>query len=85
MSTFPCDCASETAGKWADIHSSDCAIFKCGVCGEGAFVSPPGEAPTYCVECCPDHEYEYEPGEGKRCKTCNAEPPADYYADDFED
>jgi hypothetical protein len=80
MSSCPCDCAAPTEGKWADVHASGCAIFKCVECGGGAIVSPP-DGPTYCTECCPDHEYEYEPGEGRRCKTCFAEPPLDY-ADD---
>lgn len=79
MSTHPCDCASPSDGKWADTHSPHCAIFKCGTCGERAAISPPGDAPTYCAECCPDHEYEYERGEGHRCKTCFAEPADDWF------
>jgi hypothetical protein len=75
MSTHPCDCAAATEGAWTDIHAYGCAIFKCVGCGERAIVSPPGGEPTYCTECCPDHEYEREPGEGWRCKTCFAEPP----------
>lgn len=84
MSTYPCDCAAATTGKWADIHSHGCAIFKCGVCGEGAYVAPQGDEPTYCTKCCPDHQYEYERGEGRRCVTCHAEPPDDWYAEDFD-
>lgn len=82
MSTFPCDCAAASEGWWADVHSHGCAIFKCGVCGKGAFVAPNGSEPTYCTECCPDHDYGYERGEGWRCKTCHAEPPTDFYGEE---
>jgi hypothetical protein len=84
MSTLPCDCAAATEGKWKDAHSHGCAIFKCSVCGDGAYVAPPGDEPTYCTKHCPDHEYEYERGEGWRCKTCHAEPPLDFYESDFD-
>ena len=78
MSTFKCDCAAETEGKWNDIHSHGCAIFRCG-CGKQAYVAPQGDEPTYCTGCCPDHDYEYQRGEGWRCKTCHAEPSMDFY------
>ena len=80
MSTYHCDCA----GKLSDAHRHGCAIFKCGTCGEQAYVAPPGDGPTYCTKCCPDHEYEYERGVGRRCVTCFAEPPADWYQQDFD-
>lgn len=73
MSSYLCDCGAGRGG-----HGGHCAIFKCGTCGAQASISPP-EGETYCAECCPDHEYEYEPGEGRRCKTCFAEPPLDWY------
>ena len=37
---------------------------------------PPTTNTAYCQECCPDHNYIYEPHEGHRCATCFAEPPA---------
>jgi hypothetical protein len=79
VSSFPCDCAATTEGKWAGNHSHGCAIFKCGFCGKTAVVAPQGIEPTYCQDCCPDHDYAYERGEGWRCKTCHGEPPLDFY------
>ena len=80
MASYPCDCASPSQEMWTVNHTSRCAIFKCGTCGNTAAVSPPSDDdPTFCQECCPDHEYEYERGEGHRCKTCNAEPPLDWF------
>lgn len=84
MSTFPCNCAASTdvKSKWFDQHNSECAIFECGACGGHAYVAPQGNEPTYCTKCCPDHEYQYERGEGWRCLTCYAEPPDDWYQED---
>lgn len=76
MSTFPCDCPVATGGQIG--HSHACALFRCA-CGQVAMGAPDGDAPTYCPNCCPDHEYEYERGEGHRCKTCSAEPPHDWF------
>lgn len=84
MSSHPCDCAAATEGKWNDCHSHHCAIFKCGTCGEWSTVAPQGAEPTYCPKCCPDHDYQYERGEGKRCAICNAAPPDDWYCEDFD-
>lgn len=73
MSTFACDCG-EPVG-----HVYGCAMFKCSVCGEQCSVAPKGDDPTYCEKHCPDHQYEYERGEGHRCVTCNAPPPDDWF------
>jgi len=74
MSTYACDCTAN--------HSHECAIFKCSVCNRPAIVSAPGDEPTYCPLHCPEHDYRHEPGEGKRCTTCHAEPPHDWGCED---
>jgi hypothetical protein len=53
------------------------AMFGCKVCGEICDVSP-GEGLAVCPAHCEDHDYEYEPGDGHRCKHCFAERPADW-------
>ena len=54
----------------------------CAGCG-GDVLCWPNEGPAYCPECCPDHDYEYEPAERtRRCKTCSAEPPDDWWGYD---
>jgi hypothetical protein len=55
--------------------------FKCGVCGGDAIIEPP-DGPAICPNCCEDHDYVYERGEGHRCAHCFAEPPCDWYEDD---
>lgn len=80
-----CDCAATTDGKWADVHSHGCAIFKCSGCGAAAYVAPSDGSPAFCPEHCPDHIYNYERGEGWRCLTCYAEPPPDWYSSDAFD
>lgn len=51
--------------------------FKCGQCGADALCEPP-DGPAVCPACCEDHDYEYEPGFGKMCRHCSAEPPDDW-------
>lgn len=69
-----CDCGQPYG------HRHGCAIFKCSVCGEQCTVAPQ-DGPAFCEQHCPEHDYQYEPGEGPRCVICFAEPPADYYED----
>lgn len=70
--TQNCDCG-EPHG-----HKHNCALFTCFVCG-GPTLCAPDEGPAYCPEHCPDHDYKYEPCDGKRCVICSAEPPYDYW------
>lgn len=58
--------------------------FKCGTCGADALCEPQG-APALCPNCCEDHDYVYEHGEGRMCRHCSAEPPWDYYNDDYDE
>jgi hypothetical protein len=67
-----CDCGYQFG------HRHDCAIFRCSVCSV-LCDSAPAEGPTVCPEHCPDHDYRYERGEGKRCITCGAAPPPDWF------
>lgn len=76
MSTLACDCGNDHG------HRHGCAIFKCSVCGELAPIAPQGSEPTYCEKHCPDHDYQYERGDGWHCVTCHAEPPHDWF-DEF--
>lgn len=69
-----CDCGYEAG------HAHNCAIFRCSVC-RTLCDSSPAKGPTFCPTHCPDHDYVYEPGEGKRCRTCGAPPPDDWYDD----
>lgn len=68
-----CDCGHE------DGHRYGCAIFACSVCGEQAAAAPADGGPAFCEQHCPDHDYQYQRGEGHRCVTCFAEPPPDWF------
>lgn len=79
--TNPAKCTCGTEGpvwRCVDIHQHGCAVFACSICGEQCPISPV-DGPTFCEKHCPDHQYYYEPGEGHRCDTCFAEPPADWF------
>jgi hypothetical protein len=53
-------------------------LYGCKVCGVICAVSPgPGEA--VCEKHCEDHDYQYEPGEGRHCVHCWAQPPDDWF------
>lgn len=67
-----CDCGQETG------HAYGCAIFKCAVCGVLCDCAP-AEGAAVCPDHCPDHDYRYEHGAGKRCVTCGAAPPDDWF------
>lgn len=56
--------------------------FRCTVCKtETPIANVTG--PTWCEKCCPDHDYEYDPGDRTRyCKNCGAEPPYDWHGYD---
>jgi hypothetical protein len=56
--------------------------FRCRVCGGECLIAPADGSPGICPDHCEDHDYVYEPGEGKRCVHCFAQPPADWYDDD---
>ncbi|UYZ08572.1 hypothetical protein CFBP5507_06105 [Agrobacterium salinitolerans] len=57
--------------------------FHCRECHAPTPIAAADGSPLWCEECCPDHEYEYQRGEGNRCIHCNAEPPDDWYEVDF--
>lgn len=65
----------ECEGHW---HTFGCALFTCFKCG-GETIIAPQIGPAYCPDCCPDHDYQYERGEGHRCVVCFDEPPPDYF------
>lgn len=56
--------------------------FKCVVCGKETDISNTN-GQTWCEECCPDHDYAYDPGDRTRyCIHCGAEPPYDWHGYD---
>lgn len=65
-------------------------MSRCRVCGSSENVAcydPRGLwayffRSTYCPECCPEHDYIREPGEGMRCRHCSEPPDADWYYED---
>jgi hypothetical protein len=57
----------------------DSGIFKCRVCGADCAIAPKLPERAVCPEHCEDHQYEYVRGEGHRCISCFAEPPADWF------
>ena len=59
----------------------DGTAFKCHVCGVECPIAPQLPAKPVCAEHCEDHQYEYVRGEGHRCVSCFAEPPADSFED----
>jgi len=57
--------------------------FTCYICGAECIVAPDPPTRAVCPEHCPDHLYEYIPGERRRmCENCGQEPPLDYYVED---
>lgn len=67
-----CNCGNQHG------HAHNCAIFTCSVCGAATSIAPK-DGPAFCEAHCPDHDYQYERGEGHRCVKCNAEPPLDWH------
>lgn len=58
--------------------------FKCVACGKETEVANI-EGPTWCPECCPDHDYEYDrDARARYCKNCGQEPPYDWHGYDWD-
>lgn len=56
--------------------------WSCRVCGKPVMVIPAEMERGWCVDCCPDHDYEYDRHErGHFCKTCGQPAPPDFYSD----
>lgn len=55
------------------------APFICGRCGADTVLASADGSPAVCVDCCEDHEYIYEPGDGHMCMHCGARPPDDWF------
>lgn len=56
--------------------------FECHKCKKETEVANVGKM-TWCEECCPDHDYAYDPGDRTRyCVNCGAEPPYDWHGYD---
>jgi hypothetical protein len=55
--------------------------FKC-VCGADALIETP-DGNSICPDHCKNHEYEFEDGCGWTCLHCGAEPPSDFYDDEY--
>lgn len=53
--------------------------FFCRVCGEPTVIAPADGSPGVCEDCCEDHDYRYERGEGHRCTHCFGAPPEDHF------
>lgn len=51
--------------------------FRCR-CGVAATIAPADGGYAVCENCCEDHDYQYERGDGHRCIHCFAERPADW-------
>lgn len=57
--------------------------FKCVICQVECQTCPADGGWAFCEEHCPDHQYEYDPGERKSlCIDCGAERPDDWSFDD---
>lgn len=57
---------------------ADPSIFKCHVCGAECPIAPQLPARAVCEEHCPDHDYQHQGSDGKRCVHCFAEEPLDW-------
>jgi hypothetical protein len=67
------------------VEAAPAIDFRCKVCGVDCDVAPSDGSGAICPAHCEDHDYEYERGEGHRCKHCNAEPPDDWFYDGADD
>lgn len=51
--------------------------FACKVCGVECPIAPADGSGAACEAHCPDHDYEYQRGEGHHCIHCFKERPND--------
>lgn len=75
---FAIYCPDDGAFAWKD---------ECGTCGADTSVEPLN-APAICEDCCAKSEIGHEWGyvdrtDGWRCKHCDAQPPDDFYSEDY--
>jgi len=61
------------------IGEAGAGLFKCKVCGVDCPITPADRSGAYCPKHCPDHDYQYQRGEGHRCVTCHAPAPEDWF------